>query len=207
MSASSRSSGEPTRVAVLRMQLRPDVATEAVIDGAWWPRSLDLSLELPALISILSMQLGKPVLVVFDEDAWDLLPQRLHIDDEAIRLEGSVLNMPDRVTLIGSDGQCLSLLVVPPNAATATATAALTAASSPATAGGTADAEAARAMDEVAGLLARHEGAKDPRRTAEISRWVRETAEGFADAPIQSFVPILVEHIVRVRVNATTTVG
>ena len=60
----------------------------------------------------------------------------------------------------------------------------------------------ARALEEVAHLLARHEGNETARRTAEISGWVHETARQFADAPVQIYVPILVEHIVRARIQA-----
>ena len=63
---------------------------------------------------------------------------------------------------------------------------------------------ATRALDEVAGKLARREGANDPERTALISEWVHDTAEQFGGAPIQAFVPILVEHIVRGRVHSTS---
>jgi hypothetical protein len=36
-----------------------------------------------------------------------------------------------------------------------------------------------------------------------ISRWVAEAAEQFREAPIQAFVPILVEHIVRGRLYSS----
>ena len=57
-------------------------------------------------------------------------------------------------------------------------------------------------MTEVAAQLARHEGRGDPQRAAEITRWCEETARQFVNAPIQAFVPILVEHIVRRRMDA-----
>ncbi|WP_369332978.1 three-helix bundle dimerization domain-containing protein [Mycobacterium scrofulaceum] len=54
-------------------------------------------------------------------------------------------------------------------------------------------------MADVADKLARHEGLEDERRTAQIKRWSEEAAEQFVDAPVQTFVRILVEHIVRNR--------
>jgi hypothetical protein len=64
-----------------------------------------------------------------------------------------------------------------------------------------------RALDDVAGLLDRQEGSHDPGRTAEILRWVGEEAQQFTDAPVQIYVPILVEHIVRDRLNATSALN
>lgn len=54
---------------------------------------------------------------------------------------------------------------------------------------------------EVAGKLARREGRDDMARETEITRWCREAAMRFADAPIQAFVPVLVERIVADRIR------
>ena len=58
----------------------------------------------------------------------------------------------------------------------------------------------ARSVAEVADKLARHEGIDDDRRTAQIKDWCEEAAKQFVTAPVQTFVPILVEHIVRNRI-------
>ncbi len=64
-----------------------------------------------------------------------------------------------------------------------------------------ADRAADRSLAEVASHLARPEGTGDPRRAATVHRWVREAAEQFTNSPVQSYVPILVEHIVRRRMG------
>ena len=51
--------------------------------------------------------------------------------------------------------------------------------------------------------LAEHEGRDDEQRTAEITRWCEEAAQQFETARIQSFVPILVEHVVHNRMFQT----
>ena len=56
-----------------------------------------------------------------------------------------------------------------------------------------------RSVADVADKLARHEGLGDEQRTTQIKRWCEEATAQFVDAPVQSFVPILVEHIVRNR--------
>jgi hypothetical protein len=60
-------------------------------------------------------------------------------------------------------------------------------------------ANAANSLDEVTTRLARLPGNTGPQQAALISQWVTEAADQFRDAPIQAFVPILVEHIVRGR--------
>ena len=62
---------------------------------------------------------------------------------------------------------------------------------------------ATRSLDELAARLARLPGNTDPEQTALISKWVGEAADQFSNAPIQAFVPILVEHIVRERLYNT----
>ncbi|MCX8562244.1 hypothetical protein OS122_15220 [Mycolicibacterium mucogenicum] len=54
---------------------------------------------------------------------------------------------------------------------------------------------------DIAGKLARREGRNDIARDKEILAWCREVALQFVDAPIQAFVPLLVEHIVGDRIR------
>lgn len=58
-------------------------------------------------------------------------------------------------------------------------------------------------MADVARKLALHDGRNDAERDAEILRWCEDAASQFDDARIQSFVPILVEHIVNNRMFQT----
>lgn len=60
-------------------------------------------------------------------------------------------------------------------------------------------------MADVAQRLADHEGLDDDERTAQIERWCDEAAAQFEMARVQSFVPILVEHIVHNRMLRTRT--
>ncbi len=62
---------------------------------------------------------------------------------------------------------------------------------------------------EVAGKLTRREGRNDLARHSEIVDWCREAAMQFADAPIQAYVPLLVERIVgdRIRRNRERRTG
>ena len=186
----------------LRLQLKPEVPTAPYVDGAWWPRSLRLGDELPALLAAVSDRIGGIRLIVYQSDAWDEAPGHLAFKGEPVQLEGLESTGEPTVDIIGTDGQRLTLLVVPPDTPSAAALQSLTDASQPLDSDTVAGA-AARALDEVTLLLAGHEGAENESRTAQIRAWVNETAEQFADAPVQSYVPILVEHIVRGRIDAT----
>ena len=60
-----------------------------------------------------------------------------------------------------------------------------------------------RWLGSLAARFAAMEESADERRAETIERWVREAAERFADAPVQAYVPVLVEHIVRDQVSAS----
>jgi len=200
----STSNLQPPRAALLRLQLKPEVPTAPHVDGAWWPWSLQLPVELAALLPTLSDRIGNGdiAMVSFNADVWDDTPGELTIDDSVIRLEGQHSDSANLLTVLGTDGERLTLVVVPPDAATPAAMMSLNAASEADPPDAAADA-AAQAMDEVVALLARQEPSKDPERTTQIRRWVEDTADQFADAPVKSYVPILVEHIVRDRMHRT----
>lgn len=57
-------------------------------------------------------------------------------------------------------------------------------------------------LADVARRLALKEGRHEALRDQTIARWVNEAAAELAGAPVQTFVPILVEHTVRLRINA-----
>lgn len=57
-----------------------------------------------------------------------------------------------------------------------------------------------RLLDEVATRLSTKEAHNGQIRNQTIASWVREAADQFIGAPVQAFVPVLVEHIVRERI-------
>ena len=42
-----------------RLRLKPKAPQSGYVDGAWWPRSDDLAAELPDLLAVLSVRLGR----------------------------------------------------------------------------------------------------------------------------------------------------
>jgi hypothetical protein len=125
---------ESTKIAVLqpgstRTHLVSVRAGQAVLDGAWWPRSTDPDAELPGLVRCLDHHFGKVRKLMLHRGSWDAYPRRLQLGARHVRL-GWFLHL-DPTLLIAtteSDDQ-LDLMVVPV---------------------GTAADQARRAMDEAA---------------------------------------------------------
>jgi hypothetical protein len=189
-----------------RLQLKPDPPVSASLDGVWWPRSPQLAIELPGLVARLSDRLGQITMVGYHLDAWPETPPQVEIAGLTVQLQGFTSNEPASVIVFGRDGHFITLLVIPSDVSDEIARQGLDAASQPADGGVAVNDEAqrtaAQSLIEVAAQLARHEGRGDVQRAAEITRWCEEAAQQFSNAPIQAFIPILVEHIVRNRMDA-----
>ncbi|MBJ7337890.1 DUF5994 family protein [Mycolicibacterium sp.] len=175
------------------------------VDGAWWPRSNQLSAELPVLLSALSERLGTVVAVGYPRDGWRDVPPHVDIDGREVQL--LCLTGGDRTTviLIGQDGHHLTLRVIAPETGSGAAQAVLAQIPDRPDGDAVEDGRATlpRSLGDVAEKLAQHEGRHDDKRAADIMRWCVEAASEFEDAPIQSFVPILVEHVVHDRMAET----
>jgi hypothetical protein len=192
--------GEP------RLQLQPTARASTHLDGAWWPWSSQLAIELPTLVEDLSERLGLVAVVGYHHNARTQTPQEMQIADETVQLQGFSSDQPATVILIGRDGRRVTLRVIPPDANPTTARQELDAASEQLDDAVSTDDQAeqvtARSVTEVAAQLARHQSHGDRERPAEIARWCQAAAQQFVSMPIQAFVPILVHHIVRNRMAA-----
>ena len=202
--------GDPTTQTPPRLKLDPNGPVEPYLDGAWWPRSAELSVELPALLIALSAHLGPIALIGYRRDAWNAVPDHLDLAGHAVHLQGFVSPNPPTLVVVDDSGRRVTMRVVAPDTDDAAAAQLMAASATYHTdrhdAGGAAtnaDAAAATSLDEVAARLARLPGNTGPQRVALISQWVTEAADQFREAPIQAFVPILVEHIVRGRLYST----
>ncbi|EFG76090.1 hypothetical protein HMPREF0591_4007 [Mycobacterium parascrofulaceum ATCC BAA-614] len=184
-----------------RLQLKPYRSVSEHIDGAWWPRTTNLVDELPGLLASVSERLGPVVMVGYRRNGWQETPALVQVGGHTVELLAFTSDEPASVILIGADGHHLTLHVIRPDAGEEAARQALQRAGAPADEVPPSHTRStvARSVADVADKLARHEGLDDERRTAQIKRWSEEAAEQFVDAPVQTFVPILVEHIVRNR--------
>ncbi|MEU5260698.1 DUF5994 family protein [Amycolatopsis sp. NPDC021455] len=102
-----------------RLRLKPEAPTTGWVDGAWWPHSLDLTAELPSLLSALTARLGRVERVTYHLAAWPPTARRLRSGDEQsdVRLEGFRSQHTATLTVIGTGARRrLTLLVIPPDA-------------------------------------------------------------------------------------------
>ena len=85
-----------------------------VCQGAWWPRSTELTSELPSLLAALSLRVGSIDSVLYHESDWSPAPLSIkHQGDQVIL--GAHQEWPNVVSLFGPRFGRLELLVVPPH--------------------------------------------------------------------------------------------
>lgn len=98
----------------LRLRLKPADQRFGSVQGAWWPRSTQLTTELPPLLAALSPRLGRFDRVVYDENAWAPAPLHLGFRGSEVVLDGSPDQSINTISLIREHAESLVLLVVPP---------------------------------------------------------------------------------------------
>lgn len=104
---------DPATRSPLRLRLKPKGPVTGYVDGAWWPRSRDLTAEIPALAEVLAVRLGRAQRVAFGLSSWDAPPGRFQVDGARVRLEGFLHQDQHIVHVTGERGR-ISLLLVPP---------------------------------------------------------------------------------------------
>lgn len=99
-----------------RLRLKPKAPRSGHVDGAWWPRSDDLTHELPDLLAVLSVRLRAVDRVLYNLAEWAKVPQRLTTGGgRAIRLDGYRMQPADTLQVLGHGREQIFLLVVPPH--------------------------------------------------------------------------------------------
>ncbi len=99
----------------VRISFRQPISTSGAIDAAWWPRSLDLTAEVPALVEALWAANREITRITYNLQAWDDAPRRVVVRGRAVRLGGFATS--DRLTVRLSDSsrrERIDVLVVPP---------------------------------------------------------------------------------------------
>ena len=98
-----------------RLRLKPKAPQTGYVDGAWWPRSDDLTTELPDLLAVLSVRLGPIDRVLYKFSDWAKAPTKLATGGRTVRLDGYRLQPPNTVEVLGLNRNRIALLVVPPH--------------------------------------------------------------------------------------------
>jgi Family of unknown function (DUF5994) len=96
-----------------RLRLKPKAPSTGHVDGAWWPHSEDLAVELPDLLAVLSVRLGPIDHVTYNFADWAAAPATFSTGGDAVRLSGFYQQQGNTLEVIGRDRSKLILLVVP----------------------------------------------------------------------------------------------
>ena len=101
-------------IGTLRLRLKPAHRSCGFVQGAWWPRSTELTSELASLLAALSLRVGSIDSVLYHENDWSPAPPGIkHQGDQVIL--GAHQKWPNVVSLFGPRFGRLDLLVVPPH--------------------------------------------------------------------------------------------
>ena len=106
----------------VRLALLDPPVPRTTLDGAWWPRTRNLTHELPPLVEELHRRGLKVTRVAYHPDLWEPTTRRLEADGRTIRL-GWFRNIDRQLLNLTGDAARgrLDLLVVPPDTMAAAA--------------------------------------------------------------------------------------
>ena len=96
-----------------RLRLKPKAPTTGYVDGAWWPHSDDLSIEVPDLLAVLSVRLGPIDRVIYNLTEWATAPKRLPTGGQVVRLAGYYRQPANTIEVLGVNRNKIVLLVIP----------------------------------------------------------------------------------------------
>jgi len=112
-----------------RLSLDPALRRLGVVDGAWWPLSRNATVELPGLVSSLNARVGVVLRLGLDARDWDEIPRSVTVGGHVVRI-GRFADVNHKIIATRGQQDHILLLVVPPEAPTAAAKAALALAAS-----------------------------------------------------------------------------
>lgn len=99
-----------------RLQLGPPASLHTLLDGGWWPRSVDPVAELPGLVLAIDHLHGPVTQLVLNADDWNTHPYRLGIAGRVVRLAYFTSQPGGLLTaLCGRNGDRVDLLIVAPD--------------------------------------------------------------------------------------------
>jgi hypothetical protein len=96
-----------------RLRFKPKAPSTGHVDGAWWPHSDDLPIELPDLLAVLSVRLGPIDRVTYNFADWATAPARFPAGGDTVRLSGLYQLQGNTVEIVGVNRSKVVLLVVP----------------------------------------------------------------------------------------------
>ncbi|MCX4096736.1 DUF5994 family protein [Nocardia sp. alder85J] len=121
---------DPPSATGARVRRRSGAPGSGHLDGAWWPRSDDLTVEAAELLAFLEPQLGTIHRITYHLLEWSTTPRGFITDGRRVRLDGYRFKPAHTVDVLAVGGGRMILLVVPPDTAREVAEAVMTAATS-----------------------------------------------------------------------------
>jgi hypothetical protein len=116
----------------LRLMLAPADTAPPLIDGAWWPRSRDLTTELPALTAVLDPLWGRITRVTVNPTFWPVVPRKVTVHGHVVQVGWFTAEQdPHKLLLLSYTVGRWDLLVIPPETSPATAARLMTTATDP----------------------------------------------------------------------------
>lgn len=102
------------------------------LDGAWWPKSRDLSLELPSLVGALDLIWGRITRLTINPEHWSVMPKKVPVAGHVVHVGWFVGEQdPHKLLVLSYRTGRWDLLIVPPGTPRATAERLMAAAADP----------------------------------------------------------------------------
>ncbi|MGW5346642.1 DUF5994 family protein [Streptomyces sp. NPDC004050] len=114
-----------------RLSLTPKTTLAGQLDGAWWPYSRDLAVELPPLAAALDEVWGRITRVTVNPTRWPVIPHKVPVAGHSVHVGWFTEQHPDKLILLSLTVGRWDLLVIPPETEPAAATRLMTAAAIP----------------------------------------------------------------------------
>ncbi|MEV6168210.1 DUF5994 family protein [Streptomyces sp. NPDC051954] len=117
----------------VRLALKTDGSSRGLLDGAWWPRSRDLLVELPALTEVLDPLWGRITRIAVNPMHWPVIPRQAPVAGHIVKVGWFTPELdPHKLLLLSYRTGRWDLLVIPPETGAETAARLMAAASDPA---------------------------------------------------------------------------
>jgi len=114
-----------------RLALIPAGSVPTRIDGAWWPRSRDLTAELRALTEVLERRWDRITRVTVNPAHWPVIPHKVEVNGHVVKVGWFKEQDPHQLMLLSYRTGRWDLLVIPPQTPAATAAWLMAAATDP----------------------------------------------------------------------------
>ncbi|MFD7476286.1 DUF5994 family protein [Streptomyces sp. NPDC059837] len=120
----------PFRAPTARLALKTVSTSRGPLDGAWWPRSRDLTQELSALADVLDPLSGRITRIAVNPTYWPAVPSRVPVNGHMVRVGWFTTDLdPHKILLLSHTTGSWNLLVIPPETSAPAADRLMTAAS------------------------------------------------------------------------------